>query len=498
MNDFTHDNDMLPEGPEYGNSEPSYRQLPHSIESEKALLGALMTDNKIIERISDALRGEHFAVPEHGKLFDVMKEAIGAGRMVDPVTLAGTISDENGLITKTYLVELACSVVTLVNAGEYARIIYDLHKRRELIHIGQNIVNCAYDQNDDVPIDGHIENAESELSDLAGDSVSQQMRGRGEVIMDVLKDIEDRKKHPGRLLGHSTGLVQLDRVLRGLRDTDLIIIAGRPSMGKTVLATTIAYNCAQAHQRSGGEEGAPVLFFSLEMSAEQLYERLFASTSNVPADFMETGKYYDDRQFSDVVEAGQNLINVPLFVDDRGGMTVARMKAHALRMKRKWGIGAIVVDYLQLIDAPHGKSDGRVNEVSAMTKALKNMAKELQVPVILLSQLSRAVEQRDPPVPRMADLRDSGSIEQDADVVMFIYRPEYYLERKEPRQRQDEDASKFALRMDQWQDQMKAAKGIADALIEKNRKGRTGKVTLAFHPGYQRFANLEIHEEDRS
>lgn len=495
MNEFPHDSD-IPSADDYSPDIPmDERETMNdplvNLDIEMSVLGTLMARPDVFDRIDTILDVDHFAYEGHARVFGLCRTAAQEQGTIDTLSiqheleLSGALERFGGNEWFAGMVAAASGPVT---ATGQANIIRDLHYRRTLASMGRDLSSRAVNVEGDAK--DLIEDAERQLSELAGDSVGEE-RSRQDVLTDVLYAIQERVNNPGKLLGHSTGLTQLDRILRGLRNTDVVIIAGRPSMGKTVLAATIAYNCARQHRRTNGAEGAPVLFFSLEMSADQLYERLIAATSDVTVDQMETGKYHEENNFNRVVNAGQELLNVPLFIDDRGGQTVASIRAHARRMKRKWAIGAVFIDYLQLINPPAGRSDGRVNEVSAMTKALKEMAKELDVPVVVLSQLSRQVEQRDPPIPRLSDLRDSGSIEQDADVVAFVYREEYYLERKEPTQRSDEDGAKFGSRLEQWQAQMTTARGCADILIEKNRKGKVGRARLGFQGGYQRFVNLD-------
>ena len=475
---------------------PAYRTLPHNLEAEKALLGAIFTDNRAYERVSEFLRPEHFAVPEHGKIFEAAQRLMENGQIADPVTLSGFFEGKDELVAMggtAYLAELAASAVTIINAGEYGRIVYDLHMKRELIHLGTNMVNDAYDQGNQETASNQIEKSEQQLYDLAtqGDSEGGFQDFRT-AILEAVHMAEAAHKRDGALAGVTTGMRDLDQMLGGLHNSDLLILAGRPSMGKTALVTNIAYNAAYSYHKSGGEEGAVVGFFSLEMSSEQLAARILSEQVEVSSSKMRKGELAND-EFTRLVVASQELHRIPLFIDDTPALTVSALRTRARRLKRQHNLGMIVVDYLQLISPPPGRSDGRVNEVSAITRGLKTLAKELNVPVIALSQLSRTVESRDPPRPQLADLRESGSIEQDADVVMFIYREEYYMERKKPSRRMDEDEAKFLDREARWQDSLDAVKNTGDVIVAKQRHGPIGDIKLAFIGEFTRFADLDQH-----
>jgi len=475
---------------------PAFRTPPHNIEAEKALLGAIFTDNRAYERVSEFLRAEHFAVPEHGKIFDAAQRLMEKGQIANPVTLAGFFEGNDELVAmggKVYLAELAASAVTIINAGEYGRIIYDLHMKRELIHLGTDMVNEAFDQGTQETATEQIERSEQQLYDLAtqGDSEGGFQDFRT-AVLEAVHMAEAAHKRDGALAGVTTGLKDLDQMLGGLHNSDLLILAGRPSMGKTALVTNIAYNAAYSYLKSGGEEGAVVGFYSLEMSSEQLAARILSEQVEVSSSKMRKGELAND-EFTRLVVASQELHRIPLFIDDTPALTVSALRTRARRLKRQHNLGLIVVDYLQLISPPPGKSDGRVNEVSEITRGLKTLAKELNVPVIALSQLSRTVESRDPPRPQLADLRESGSIEQDADVVMFIYREEYYMERKKPSRRMDEDEAKFLDREARWQDSLESVKNIGDVIVAKQRHGPIGDIKLAFRGEFTRFSDLDQH-----
>ncbi|MBL4691850.1 MAG: replicative DNA helicase [Magnetovibrio sp.] len=477
-------------------SDPSYRTLPHNFEAEKSLLGAIFTDNRAYERVSEFLRAEHFSIPEHGKIFDAIQLLLEKGQIANPVTLSGFFEGNDDLVAlggKVYLAELAASAVTIINTGEYGRIVYDLYMKRELIQLGTGMVNDAYDQGTQDTATRQIEKSEQQLYDLAtqGD-IEGGFQDFRTAVLEAVSMAEHAHKRDGALAGASTGMKDLDVVLGGLHHSDLLILAGRPSMGKTALVTNIAYNAAYSYHKSGGEEGAVVGFFSLEMSSEQLAARILSEQVEVSSNKMRKGELAND-EFTRLVVASQELHRIPMFIDDTPALTVSALRTRARRLKRQHNLGLIVVDYLQLISPPPGSSDGRVNEVSEITRGLKTLAKELNIPVIALSQLSRAVESRDPPRPQLSDLRESGSIEQDADVVMFIYREEYYMERKKPSRRMDEDESKYLDREARWEEALESVRATADVIIAKQRHGPIGDVKLAFIGEFTRFADLDMH-----
>lgn len=470
-------------------SAATFRTLPHNIEAEKALLGAIFSDNRAYERVSEFLRAEHFSVPENGKIFEAAQTLMEKGQIANPVTLSGFFEGNDELVAmggKTYLAELAASAVTIINAGEYGRIIYDLHMKRELIALGTDMVNEAYDQSVQESATTQIEKSEQQLYDLAtqGDHEGGFQDFR-EAVLEAVRVAEAAHKRDGALAGVATGMTDLDQMLGGLHNSDLLILAGRPSMGKTALVTNIAYNAAYSYHKSGGEEGAVVGFFSLEMSSEQLAARIISEQVEVSSNKMRKGELSNE-EFTRLVVSSQELHRIPLFIDDTPALTVSALRTRARRLKRQHNLGMIVVDYLQLISPPPGSSDGRVNEVSEITRGLKTLAKELEVPVVALSQLSRAVESREPPRPQLSDLRESGSIEQDADVVMFIYRPEYYHERKKP---DPDNLEKLA----EWDEKFKKIENIADVIIGKQRHGPIGDVRLSFQGEFTRFADLDTH-----
>ncbi|MBT3237362.1 MAG: replicative DNA helicase [Rhodospirillaceae bacterium] len=478
-----------------------FRTLPHNVEAEKALLGAIFANNKAYEKVSEFLLPEHFAMAENGLIFGAASRLIERGQIANPVTMTRYFEQDENLTDvggQTYLSELAASVVSIINAGEYGRIIFDLHLKRELIGLGEDVTNRAYGGEVDDEATDQIEAAEQTLYDLA---TTGQYEGGFQPfktsIIEALEMAEAAHKRDGALAGVTTGLNDLDAMLGGLHPSDLIILAGRPSMGKTALATNIAYNAAYTHHQSGGKEGSVVGFFSLEMSAEQLATRIISEQTETPSDSIRKGKITTP-QFDRLVAMSQALHDIPIFIDDTPALTVSALRTRARRLKRKNNLGMIVVDYLQLISgSSSSRNDGRVQEVSEITRGLKTLAKELDVPVLALSQLSRAVEQREDKRPQLADLRDSGSIEQDADVVMFIFREEYYLERKGTSQHDNESDDKFYQRQQRNDERLDKVRNMAEVIISKQRHGPVGTVNLQFTGEFTRFGDLDqYHQQD--
>ncbi len=478
-----------------GTGMPSFRTLPHNIAAEKALLGAIFINNRAYEQISEFLRPEHFALREHGRIFEASARLIERGRSADPVTLKGFFEQDESLADiggPAYLAELAASAVSTINAGEYGRFIYDLHLKRELIAFGEDVINQAYGGEVDETAVEQIEQAEQNLYNLA--ATGEYEGGFEEFKDSVVKAIRMAgiaHKREGGLAGVATGFADLDELLGGLHPSDLIIIAGRPAMGKTALATNIAYNAAADYRTSNGEEGAVVGFFSLEMSAEQLASRILSEQTDISSDRMRKGKLFNE-EFDRLVVASQELQLTPFFIDDTPALTVSALRTRARRLKRRHGLGLIVVDYLQLITSgAASRNDARWQEVSAITRGLKTLAKELEVPVLALSQLSRQPEQRDNKRPQLADLRESGSIEQDADVVMFIFREEYYVGRDKPVQRIDQDDADFEKKLQKWQHRIDKVRNIAEVVVAKQRHGPVGDAKLIFQGEFTRFGNLD-------
>jgi replicative DNA helicase len=423
-----------------------------------------------------------------------MSKLIGAGKHASPITLKTFFDSEppiGQLTVAQYLGRLAAAATTIINAQAYGRTIYDLAVRRELIVIGEDMVNVAYDSPVDAPPETQIEQAESRLYDLADKGkYGSGFMSFGDATIEAVEMAAKAYERDGGLSGLSTGLVDLDKMMGGLQNSDLLVLAGRPSMGKTALATNIAFNIAKAFRKvqkpDGTDEvvdGAVVGFFSLEMSSEQLATRILAEQAQIPSEKIRRGQI-TDVEFTRLQTAAMELQTLPLFIDHTGGISIAQLAARARRLKRQKGLGLIVVDYLQLLTGSAKRSqEGRVQEVSEITVGLKALAKELCVPVVALSQLSRQVENRDDKRPQLSDLRESGSIEQDADVVMFVYREEYYVSRKEPSLTKVEEHQK-------WQDEMDQVQGLAEVVIGKQRHGPTGTVRLQFQSEITRFGDL--------
>jgi replicative DNA helicase len=476
---------------------------PHNYEAEMALIGAILANNLVFDKVNEFLRPEHFADALHGRVYEAAGKLIERGQIANVLTLKNMFDQDPALVEHggaQYLARLAASVVTIINAEDYGRTIHDLHLRRQLIEVGEDMVNSAHAYDIELPATQQIETAEEQLFRLSetGD-IEGGLRPLTEALTGAVNMAEAAVKREGHVTGVTTGLIDLDKKLGGLQPSDLVILAGRPSMGKTALATNIAFNAAQAYEETRDAtgavkviNGAKVAFFSLEMSAEQLATRILAERTEISSDRIRRGEISRDDDFSRLVVAAQELQRLPLYIDDTPGITVVALRTRARRLKRRHGLGMIVVDYLQLMRSPAGlKTENRVQEVSEITRGLKAIAKELDVPVLALSQLSRAVEQREDKRPQLADLRESGSIEQDADVVMFVFREQYYHERGEPKQREDESNEKFAERHSRWVERGERVHNVAEVNIAKQRHGPIGTVELYFDGMVTRFGNLD-------
>ncbi len=477
--------------------EQPVRIPPQNIEAEQALLGAILSNNKALEKVIEFLRPEHFANPVHGKIFDACCRYVGQGRIADPITLKAFFEKNEELKEAggaEYLAKLALAASAVVNPGDYGRQILDRYLRRQLIALGSDIVNDAFTISIDQEAISQVEEAEKKLyrianeGDLGGGPVSL-----GTALKESLQIVENAMKNPNGISGVPTGLTLVDKLLGGLHDSDLLILAGRPGMGKSALATTIAFNAAQKfdEQNKKGGKKKSVALFSLEMSAEQLATRIVSSKAGISSHLMRTGKL-DNDQFDELAAAVSLISKVPLYVDETPGITVNAImnRARHLKNDKEKGLGLIVIDYLQLISGG-GRSENRVQELSEMTRSLKIMAKELQVPVLVLSQLSRMVEMRDNKQPQLSDLRESGSIEQDADIVLFVYREIYYLKNDPPKRHLNETPDKFAAREAEWKEKCEKLANLAELIIAKHRHGPTSTVKLFFSGEYGRFSNLE-------
>lgn len=468
-----------------------YRTLPHNLEAEKALLGAIFSDNRAHERVCEFLHPEHFAVPEHGLIYGECIRLIDGNKRANPITLMGFVENNDDFKDvggKTYLAELAGSAVTIMNAGEYGRIIHDLHMRRELIALGTAITERAYCPETGDTAQVQIEAAEVDLTALVGDGGGDRMAPIRDAMKVALDEIEAAKRDGGTA-GLETGLADVDRELGGMGAGDFMILGGGTSMGKTSEAIGIALHNAQKHMETGGEEGAVVMFSSLEMTDTELAKRVLSVNSGISAHDIRRGTV---RNWGALVEASNGANELPLYIDGTPGATVQGIRQRARRLKRKQGLGLIIVDYLQLVTPDRQYAGQRVNEIGQISRGFKSLSKELEVPVIALSQLSRQVDARDDHRPRKSDLRESGSLEQDADTIMFMFRPEYYTAQLKPVKRLDEDKEKFFKRLAAWEEQMEDEKGKAEAIIAKNRHGPSGKsIDIYFDAQRMTFENLQ-------
>jgi replicative DNA helicase len=474
-----------------------YRQPPSNIEAEQALLGALLVNNEEINLLGDNLRPEHFYEPVHKRIFEAIIKFHDRGSIANPVTLKHYFEQDEALADiggSQYLVKLAANSLHVINIRDLAEMISDFSLKRSLIGIGEEIVNTAYAPDIDVDGNGQLESAEQKLFNLSMEGTDD--RGFKPIRYSVTEAIyraEAALKTSGHITGVDTGLTDMNEMLGGLQASDLLILAGRPSMGKTALATNIAYNAALAFARDSHDQGEnskagkSVGFFSLEMSAEQLATRLLAAACGFPSQKMTRGLLSQD-EFNTLVRVSSEMSQIPFHIDDTPALSIAALRARARRLKRVHNLGLVVVDYLQLVRPAVTKAvDNRVQEVSEITQGLKAIAKELDVPVIALSQLSRAVESREDKRPLLSDLRESGSIEQDADVVMFIFREEYYEERRMPSQ--DDHA-----KMEEWKSKMEKVHGVAEVIVAKHRNGPVGTVRLAFNSSITQFSSLAFNE----
>jgi replicative DNA helicase len=473
---------------------PPPRAAPHNLEAEQALLGAILFDNETYNRINGRLQARHFYDPVHGRIFDACADLISAGSLADGVTLKERFAKDGGIKEiggAVYLMKLMDAAAPLAaQAQAYANIIYDLALRRELIRVGGVISDLAENPPDDHDAEDIIEEAERTLFNLAeSGGASKGFSPFASALATSIEMAAAAYESTTDVSGLATNFEDLDRMLGGLHPSDLIILAGRPSMGKTALATNIAFNIAknklaydQAHEHDKpGSKGGVVAFFSLEMSAEQLATRLLSDAAEIESDRIRRGKI-SKPEYERLSEKAVELQRLPLHIDETGAIGIAQLQARARRLQRTTGLDCIVVDYLQLVTSSNRKSEGRVQEVSEITQGLKALAKDLKVPVIALSQLSRQVETREDKRPQLSDLRESGSIEQDADAVLFVYRESYYLERAEPREGTDEHIA--------WMRQVDEVRNQAEVIIGKQRHGPIGKVKLFFDSRYTRFGNL--------
>ena len=476
---------MTSEIKKFKENEKDLRILPMNIEAEQALLAALLTSNSVYERISDFLRPEQFYDDINGKIFEAIAKLLENNQLADPLTLKNYFlqKDEMELIGgDRYLIELAKNAPILSNTATYGKLIYDLYQRREILKISDEITNEANSFDPETDASQIIEKAEVKLYNLSSSGeISQDFKKFSTSLVEAINSAESAYKREGQLSGIATGFTDLDQLLGGFHKTDLIIIAGRPSMGKTALATNIAFKMVNTKSIDDENKKNVVGFFSLEMSSEQLATRILAEDSSISSEKIRRGQL-NSNDFQKIVKSSQTLGDLSLYIDDSPNLSISALRTRARRLKRKYGLNAIVIDYLQLIRPSLSRPDNRVLEIAEMTRNLKSLAKELNIPVLCLSQLSRQVEQRDDKRPQLSDLRESGAIEQDADVVMFIYREEYYIERKEPSSG-TEDYQK-------WQEKMAKIHNVAEVLVAKQRHGPIGKVNLHFEGSITKFSNL--------
>ena len=472
--------------------EKSFRLAPHNVEAEQALLGALLINNEAFYRVADFLEPEHFYEPIHRDIYELAGKIIRAGKSADPTTIKTHLPDQllPDVTMAQYLARLAAEATTVINAADYGQAIYNLAIRRNLILVGEEMTAVAYDSDVEMTPEKQIEKVEGELFQLAEKGrYDGGFQNFGTALTASIRMAGEAFQRDGGLSGIATGLDDLDRQMGGLQKSDLIILAGRPAMGKTSLVTNIAFNVAKAwrgevtpdgHNKT--VDGGVVGFFSLEMSSEQLATRILAEQAEISSSDIRRGKIHDS-QFSKLVDVSNMMGRLPLYIDDTGGISVAQLAARARRLKRQKGLDFLVIDYLQLLSgSSKASSQNRVQELTEITTTLKALAKELEIPIVALSQLSRQVEARDDKHPQLADLRESGSIEQDADVVLFVYREEYYLKNKEPKEGTPEHLA--------WQGDMEKVHGKAEVIVAKQRHGPTGTVQLSFEAQFTRFGNL--------
>ena len=477
-----------------------------NFDAEAAVIGCLLWDNRSYEKIADFLTEEHFIDINNKKIFATIKRLLDKNTLVSPITLKNYLDENNedSFDNYKYLNQIKDSAPSTQNAYQYARLLYDLHIKRSLIGIGNTIIQETISTDNDLDGIELIEGAENDLYNLSQTGSADRKHA---IFSDALKSaidiINQSYKRDGKIAGLPSGLKDLDKKLGGFHNSDLIIIAGRPSMGKTALGTNIAFNAAKKFKEREDEhgnkitiDGGKVAFFSLEMSAEQLATRVLAQESKISGDKMRKAELTKD-DFKKIAKVSSELESLNLIIDDNPMLTIPSLRARARRLKRQFNIDLIIIDYLQLMSGSStGRNDGRVQEISEITRGLKGVAKELNIPIIALSQLSRQVEQREDKRPQLSDLRESGTIEQDSDVVMFIFRESYYLERMEPIKRPDENEEKHNERHQRWRELCENSYNKAEIIIAKQRHGPIGSIKAHFDPNYTRFSDLTTTEYD--
>jgi len=485
--------------PTAGSDALTSRTLPYNILAEQMLLGTILVDNEMVGKVNDFLDAEHFFDPIHKKIYEAINSFLEKGIIANSITLKNYFDKEEGLKDRggaQYLADLASLSATIINMHDYGRAIYDLALRRQLIHIGEEITNDAFDKEQGLSANEQIDIAEQKLYNIADDYLQHN---KGFVLLskplgEAIGKAQQAFKNKGKVSGVASDFVDLDELLGGFQNSDLIIVAGRPSMGKTALALNFAINCCNVllsnfekkkeNEKEENEKPKSVGFFSLEMSSEQLASRLLSMSSGINTSKLRTG-HVDEEEFGYVVKASKNMQELLLFIDDTPSLSVSSLRTRARRLKRKHNLGILFVDYLQLLRPTNTSRDqNRVQEISEITQSLKAIAKELHVPVIALSQLSRAVEQREDKRPLLSDLRESGTIEQDSDIVMFIYREEYYLMRRKP-------AKEGTDLYEKWQQDMDNIKNMSELIVAKHRNGPVGNVRLHFDSNLTKFSNFQ-------
>ena len=477
-----------------------------NFDAEIAVIGCLLWDNKSYEKIADFLIEDHFIDLNNKNIFKTIKRLLDKNILVTPITLKNYLeeNDKDSFDNYTYLNQIKDSAPSTQNAYQYARLLYDLHIKRSLIGIGKNIIQDTISNEEDLEGINLIENAENDLYNLSQTGSSDRKYSLfGESLKKAIDIIDQSFKREGKIAGLPSGLKDLDKKLGGFHNSDLIIIAGRPSMGKTALGTNIAFNAAKKFKEKEDEfgnkttiDGGKIAFFSLEMSSEQLATRVLAEQSKISGDKMRKAEL-NKEDFKKIAKVSSELENLNLVIDDNPILTIPSLRARARRLKRLYDIDMIIIDYLQLMSGSQNvRNDGRVQEISEITRGLKAIAKELNIPIIALSQLSRQVEQREDKRPQLADLRESGTIEQDSDVVMFIFRESYYLERMEPVKKPDEQNDRYNERHQRWRELCESRYNIAEIIIAKQRHGPTGKIKTHFDPNFTKFSDLTRTEYD--
>ena len=472
----------------YTNSE---KKMPQNLEAEQSLLGSILFDNKILEDLPTNFNSQYFFDPLHANIYDACISLTNVSRLADPLTLKNYLNDNNlnkDIDIEKYLLDLREGVLSLTKAKSYAEEIKNCYIRRSLIRIADDLIDKSINPKIEVTPDQEISETEEKLYNLAEkDKINSGPIDFKSVLTSATNQINEAFTRKGKLSGVDTGFSGLNRQLGGLNKSDLIVLAGRPAMGKTALATNIGFNAARSNNTSQNDS---ILIFSLEMSAEQLAQRILAEQTTIDSHKLRNGDI-NEKEFAKLVATQNDIYNLPFFIDDTPAISVGQIASRARRLKRTSGLGLIIIDYIQLIQGSKAsEAQGRVQEVSNITRGLKSIAKELNVPILALSQLSRAVEQREDKRPILADLRESGSIEQDADVVMFVYREEYYLDKSEPSQRENENQENFNERFTKWQDRRNSAEGKAEIIISKQRHGPTGIIQVQFEAKYTRFMDL--------